>query len=96
MSVAGAGDVNGDGYDDVIVGAQLYDSGEDGEGAAFIFLGGVAGIDNGIPDLRLPNSNRTKLGLYLVMLCLVLETLTVMAMTTSSSARLHLRFGPKQ
>jgi hypothetical protein len=39
-SVAGAGDVNGDGYADVIVGADGYDAGESDEGAAFVFLGG--------------------------------------------------------
>lgn len=43
-AVAGAGDVNGDGYDDVIVGAFWYDHGETDEGAAFIFLGGPTGI----------------------------------------------------
>jgi hypothetical protein len=43
-SVAGAGDVNGDGYDDVIVGAPSYDAGEDDEGAAFVFLGSKSGI----------------------------------------------------
>jgi flavodoxin len=46
-SVAGAGDVNGDGYDDVIVGAPSYDAGEDDEGAAFVFLGGASGIPDG-------------------------------------------------
>ncbi len=44
ISVAGAGDVNGDGYSDVIVGAYLYDHGESNEGAAFIYHGSAAGI----------------------------------------------------
>ena len=48
-SVAGAGDVNGDGYDDVIVGASLFNAGQPGDGAAFIFLGSGSGISNGIP-----------------------------------------------
>jgi hypothetical protein len=48
--VAGAGDVNGDGYADVIVGAINYDDGETNEGAAFVFLGGPAGIANGNPS----------------------------------------------
>ncbi|MCA9501632.1 MAG: FG-GAP repeat protein [Myxococcales bacterium] len=49
FSVAGAGDVNGDGYSDVIVGGDLYDNGEVDEGAAFIFLGSAAGIADGSP-----------------------------------------------
>src|SRR5262249_36426214 len=44
LSVASAGDVNGDGYADVIVGAPVYDNGETDEGAAFVFLGGPSGI----------------------------------------------------
>jgi hypothetical protein len=44
--VAGAGDVNGDGYSDVIVGAWLYDNGENAEGAAYIFHGSATGISN--------------------------------------------------
>ncbi len=49
FSVAGAGDVNGDGYDDVIVGANLYDAGQTDEGAAFVFLGGPSGVGAGTP-----------------------------------------------
>jgi hypothetical protein len=39
ISVASAGDVNDDGFDDVIVGANAYDAGQSDEGAAFVFLG---------------------------------------------------------
>jgi FG-GAP repeat/FG-GAP-like repeat len=42
--VATAGDVNGDGFADVIVGAPAYDQGESNEGRAFVFLGGPAGL----------------------------------------------------
>jgi hypothetical protein len=42
-SVGTAGDVNGDGYADVVVGAYLYDNGEDNEGRAFVYLGGPSG-----------------------------------------------------
>ena len=38
-SVASAGDVNGDGYGDLIVGASSYDSGETNEGIALLYLG---------------------------------------------------------
>ncbi|HEY5657225.1 MAG TPA: integrin alpha, partial [Myxococcota bacterium] len=48
-SVSSAGDVNGDGYADVIVGAYGYDAGQTEEGAAFVFLGGPDGIADGNP-----------------------------------------------
>jgi hypothetical protein len=43
-TVASAGDVNGDGYSDVIVGADLYDNGQGNEGRAEIYLGSAAGL----------------------------------------------------
>jgi len=43
-SVGTAGDVNGDGYSDVIVGARLYDNGETDEGRAFVYHGSAAGL----------------------------------------------------
>ncbi|MBN1850854.1 MAG: FG-GAP repeat protein [Deltaproteobacteria bacterium] len=49
-SVASAGDVNGDGYGDIIVGATLYDNGETDEGAAFVFLGSASGVTGTNPS----------------------------------------------
>ncbi|TLU94715.1 FG-GAP-like repeat-containing protein [Dyadobacter sediminis] len=43
-SVNSAGDVNDDGYSDVIVGALLYDNGQNNEGAAFVYHGSAAGL----------------------------------------------------
>ena len=39
-----AGDVNNDGYDDVIVGAPTYDNGETNEGRAYLYQGSNAGL----------------------------------------------------
>ncbi|MCK4421590.1 FG-GAP repeat protein, partial [candidate division WOR-3 bacterium] len=43
-SVSTAGDVNGDGYSDVIVGAYFYDNGQTNEGATFVYYGNSDGI----------------------------------------------------
>ena len=42
-SVSTAGDVNGDGYTDVLVGARYYDNGEADEGRTFLYQGGASG-----------------------------------------------------
>jgi hypothetical protein len=43
-AVAGAGDINGDGYDDLLIGAYGYDDGSNSNaGAAYILLGPVSG-----------------------------------------------------
>ena len=60
ISVAGAGDVNGDGYADVIVGAPSYDAGQTDEGAAFVFLGSATGIADASPRPRRRSSSRTR------------------------------------
>src|SRR6185503_21181173 len=44
FSVSTAGDVNGDGFSDVIVGAIFYDHGTFDEGGAFIYHGSAAGL----------------------------------------------------
>ncbi len=49
-SVAGVGDVDGDGYADVIVGAPSFDNGEETEGAAFLFLGSSVGLQGSDPS----------------------------------------------
>jgi hypothetical protein len=43
-AVASAGDVDGDGYGDVVVGAWAYDNGQTNEGAAFIYMGSASGL----------------------------------------------------
>ena len=43
-SVSHAGDVNGDGYDDVIVGASGYSNGQTNEGRAYVFFGSPSGL----------------------------------------------------
>jgi hypothetical protein len=45
-SVASAGDVNGDGYSDVIVGAYVYDNGQTNEGRAFVYYGSSSGLSD--------------------------------------------------
>ena len=43
-SAASAGDVNGDGFGDVVVGAWGYDNGSSNEGRAFLYLGSSTGM----------------------------------------------------
>ena len=51
ISVSGAGDVNGDGFADVIVGAYLNDAGGGNAGRAYVYYGGPAA--DAVADLTL-------------------------------------------
>jgi MYXO-CTERM domain-containing protein len=42
-SLASAGDVDGDGYDDLLLGRPGWEGGQIGEGAAMVFAGGIGG-----------------------------------------------------
>ena len=58
-SVAGAGDVNGDGYADVIVGAYENSTRADGAGRAYVYYGGSR--MDGTPDAHLQRPGRRRL-----------------------------------
>ncbi len=45
-SVSTAGDVNGDGYSDLIVGEPYYDNGQTDEGRALVFHGSATGLES--------------------------------------------------
>ena len=47
-SVSTAGDVNGDGYADIIVGVSLFDGGSTDEGKAFVWHGSADGPNGGV------------------------------------------------
>jgi hypothetical protein len=49
-AVATAGDVNGDGFADLVIGAPNWESGYTAEGGAFVFLGSASGPDAGSPS----------------------------------------------
>ncbi|MBK8553628.1 MAG: FG-GAP repeat protein [Ignavibacteria bacterium] len=59
-SVSGAGDVNGDGYQDIIVGAPFNDAGGASAGRAFIYFGGIN--FNSSPDVIFTGTAGLQLG----------------------------------
>ncbi|MCB0747979.1 MAG: FG-GAP repeat protein, partial [Ignavibacteriae bacterium] len=63
ISVSTAGDVNADAFSDVIIGAYEYDQGENNEGAAFVFHGSSAGLEEFNPNWAIyGNQNGANLG----------------------------------
>ena len=46
FAVADAGDINGDGFPDLIAGLPLFDAGQNNEGVAQLFLGTADGVSN--------------------------------------------------
>ncbi|MBK8231212.1 MAG: FG-GAP repeat protein [Candidatus Eisenbacteria bacterium] len=61
-AVAGAGDVNGDGYDDIISGAPYFDNGQVDEGVVFVFFGAPNGMSNGYSQLLEANQAGARFG----------------------------------
>ena len=63
VAVSSAGDVNGDGFADVLVGAHTHDAGTADQGSAFVFLGAAGGLDL-VPHRRLDNPENEPGGLF--------------------------------
>ena len=62
ISCDGAGDVNGDGYDDVIVGSHLYDGGSTNEGRVWVYHGSASGLSASSNAVREVNQAEARFG----------------------------------
>ena len=61
VSVSSAGDVNGDGYDDVIIGAHGADNNGDESGSSYVVFGKASGFDARVDLSALDGSNGFRL-----------------------------------
>ena len=61
-AMSAAGDVNSDGFDDLVVGALLFDNGEGNEGRAYVFAGSPTGINPTPLWIYEPNQSEARLG----------------------------------
>lgn len=66
-SVSSAGDVNGDGYSDVLVGAPYYDGGQTDEGAVFLYLGSSTGLNTNPAKILEINQTEANFGISVAM-----------------------------
>ena len=67
MSVSSAGDVNKDGYSDVLVGAPYYDAGQIDEGVVFVYLGGAGGLNANPTQILEVNQSAASFGISVAM-----------------------------
>jgi len=62
ISVAGLGDVNEDGYDDIAVGAYLYTGDQPQEGFVFVYKGSPVGVESSVSWKTSGNKAETEFG----------------------------------
>ncbi len=63
LSLSTAGDVNGDGYDDLIVGAPLYTNDDGSRGRVFVYHGSASGLSDASWVLPCPYLGSTSFGM---------------------------------
>jgi hypothetical protein len=62
--VSTAGDVNGDGYDDIIVGAPQYNDSESNEGRVLIYLGSPSGVSSSVHRILIGSDQGDEFGTF--------------------------------